>query len=96
MNPVFMVLLENREQDGKEEHKMPFDMDSIIWLVIMVPCSMLFTGIGIFAWNRKNYVDWILPGVLAGILCRSMEHGHCRNLHRSRLYCWNSGIDTYI
>ena len=45
MNPVFMVLLENREQDGKEEHKMTFDMDSIIWLVIMVPCSMLFTGI---------------------------------------------------
>ena len=43
MNPVFMVLLENREQDGKEEHKMTFDMDSIIWLVIMVPCSMLFT-----------------------------------------------------
>ena len=41
MNPVFMVLLENREQDGKEEHKMTLDMDSIIWLVIMVPCSML-------------------------------------------------------
>ena len=36
MNPVFMVLLENREQDGKEEHKMTFDMDSIIWLVIML------------------------------------------------------------
>ena len=41
MNPVFMVLLENREQDGKEEHKITFDMDSIIWLVIMVTCSML-------------------------------------------------------
>lgn len=54
MNPVFMVLLENREQDGKEEHKMTFDMDSIMWLVIIVPCSMLFTGIGIFAWNRKK------------------------------------------
>ena len=56
MNPVFMVLLENREQDGKEEHKMTFNMDSIIWLVIMVPCSMLFTGIGIWIGHNKGVI----------------------------------------
>ena len=27
-------------------------MEKIIWLVIMIPCSALFTGIGIFAWKR--------------------------------------------
>ena len=29
-------------------------MENIIWLVIMVPVSGLFTGIGIYAWRRKE------------------------------------------
>lgn len=40
---------------------MKFDMDSIIWLVIMIPSSALFTGIGIFAWNRKKPM-WFWSG----------------------------------
>lgn len=29
-------------------------MENIIWILIMLPCSMLFTGIGIYAWRRKK------------------------------------------
>ena len=29
-------------------------MDNLIWSVIMFPCSALFSGIGIYAWNRKH------------------------------------------
>ena len=29
-------------------------MDNIIWLIIMIPVSLLFTGIGIYAWKRKK------------------------------------------
>ena len=29
-------------------------MDNLIWYVIMFPCSALFSGIGIYAWNRKD------------------------------------------
>lgn len=29
-------------------------MENIIWLSIMIPCSALLTGIGIFAYNRKK------------------------------------------
>ncbi len=37
-------------------------MDAIvIWLVIMVPCSALLTGIGIFAWRRKQPM-WFWSG----------------------------------
>ena len=27
---------------------------SVVWLVIMVPCSLLLTGIGIWAWRSQN------------------------------------------
>ena len=33
----------------------------IIWLMIMVPCSALFTGIGIVAWRRKQPM-WFWSG----------------------------------
>ena len=36
-------------------------MDKIIWLVIMLPMSALFTGIGIFAWRRKEPM-WFWAG----------------------------------
>ena len=36
-------------------------MDKIIWLVIMTPISMLFTGIGIYAWRRKKPM-WFWSG----------------------------------
>ena len=28
-------------------------MGNIIWLIIMVPVSLLFTGLGVYAWKRK-------------------------------------------
>ena len=37
-------------------------MDTIIpWLLIMAPCSALLTGIGIFAWRRKQPM-WFWSG----------------------------------
>lgn len=36
-------------------------MDWIIWLVIMIPTSLLFTGIGIYAWRRKKPM-WFWSG----------------------------------
>ena len=26
----------------------------LIWLIVMIPCSMLFCGLGIYAWKRKD------------------------------------------
>ncbi|MCR4648777.1 MAG: hypothetical protein K5776_06840, partial [Lachnospiraceae bacterium] len=34
---------------------------TIVWLVVMVPISLLFTGIGIYAWNRKKPM-WFWTG----------------------------------
>ena len=36
-------------------------MEIIIWLVIMIPVSLLFTGIGIYAWRRKKPM-WFWSG----------------------------------
>ncbi len=36
-------------------------MDHIIWLIIMGPVSLLFTGIGIYAWRRKKPM-WFWSG----------------------------------
>lgn len=36
-------------------------MDNIIWFIIMIPCSALFTIIGIYAWNRKKPM-WFWAG----------------------------------
>ena len=36
-------------------------MEHIIWLIIMLPCSLLFTGIGIYAWRRKKPM-WFWSG----------------------------------
>jgi len=33
----------------------------IIWLIITIPMSMLFTGLGIFAWKRKKPM-WFWSG----------------------------------
>ena len=33
----------------------------LIWLIIMVPCSALLTGLGIFAWRRKQPM-WFWSG----------------------------------
>ena len=37
-------------------------MHHIIWLIIMIPCSVLFTGIGIYARNRKKPM-WFWSGI---------------------------------
>ena len=36
-------------------------MTNVIWMLIMLPCSMLFTGLGIYAWNRKKPM-WFWSG----------------------------------
>ena len=36
-------------------------MENLIWYIVMVPCSALFTGIGIYAWNRKKPM-WFWSG----------------------------------
>ena len=43
---------------GQEVTKMG---NIIVWLIIMVPCSALFTGIGIYAWKRKKPM-WFWSG----------------------------------
>ena len=36
-------------------------MEKVIWLITRIPTSMVFTGIGIFAWKRKKPM-WFLSG----------------------------------
>ena len=36
-------------------------MEDIVWFIIMVPCSAVFTIIGIYAWNRKKPM-WFWSG----------------------------------
>ena len=36
-------------------------MENVIWLVITIPCSLLFTGIGIYAWRRRKPM-WFWSG----------------------------------
>ncbi len=36
-------------------------MEKVIWLVITIPCSILFTGIGIYAWRRRKPM-WFWSG----------------------------------
>lgn len=33
----------------------------MIWLLIMIPCSALFTGIGVYAWKREKPM-WFWSG----------------------------------
>ena len=36
-------------------------MELIVWLVVMIPLSAFFTGLGIFAWKRKKPM-WFWSG----------------------------------
>ena len=36
-------------------------MERVIWLILMIPLSLFFTGIGIFAWTRKKPM-WFWSG----------------------------------
>ena len=36
-------------------------MENLIWLIIMVPVSLVFTGIGIYAWRREKPM-WFWSG----------------------------------
>ena len=40
-------------------------METIIWLVITIPCSLLFTGLGIYAWRREKPM-WFWSGSTVG------------------------------
>ena len=43
----------NEEYDENEIVKV-MNMENLVWYAIMIPSSMLFTGIGIYAWNKKK------------------------------------------
>lgn len=36
-------------------------MENVLWLLIMAPCSAVFTSIGIYAWKRKKPM-WFWSG----------------------------------
>ena len=36
-------------------------MNNIIWLIVMIPVSAFFTGLGIYAWKRKKPM-WFWSG----------------------------------
>ena len=36
-------------------------MENLIWLIIMIPCSAILTGIGIYAWHREKPM-WFWTG----------------------------------
>lgn len=40
-------------------------MELAIWLILMIPLSLLFTGLGIFAWKRKKPM-WFWSGSTVG------------------------------
>ena len=44
-------------------------MEKVIWLVITIPCSLLFTGIGIYAWRRTKPM-WFWSGSSVSLLFR--------------------------
>ena len=37
------------------------NMERIIWIIITLPCSVVFTALGIYAWNRKKPM-WFWSG----------------------------------
>ena len=46
---------------GIQSNRRVIDMDNLIWLSIMIPTSLLFTCIGIYAWMRKKPM-WFWAG----------------------------------
>ena len=38
-----------------------YKMENLIWLIIMIPCSAILTGIGIYAWHREKPM-WFWTG----------------------------------
>ena len=46
---------------GIQSNRRVIDMDNLIWLSIMIPTSLLFTCIGIYAWMRKKPI-WFWAG----------------------------------
>ncbi len=46
---------------GIQSNRRLIDMDNLIWLSIMIPTSLLFTCIGIYAWMRKKPM-WFWAG----------------------------------
>ena len=50
-------------------------MENLIWLIIMVPCSAILTGIGIFAWRREKPMwFWSGPEVKASEIADIPAH----------------------
>lgn len=55
-------------------------MENVLWFIIMVPCSAVFTAIGIYAWNKKKPM-WFWSGTtveereIADILAYNRANG---------------------
>jgi len=58
-------------------------MEKIIWLVITIPCSLLFTGIGIYAWRREKPM-WFWSGSTV----REEEITNVRTYYRENGIMW--------
>ena len=46
---------------GIQSNRRVINMGNQIWLIIMIPSSLLFTSIGIYAWRRKKPI-WFWAG----------------------------------
>ena len=46
---------------GIQSNRRVINMGNLIWLIIMIPSSLLFTCIGIYAWMRKKPM-WFWAG----------------------------------
>lgn len=56
-------------------------MENIIWYVIMIPCSLILTGIGVFAWNREKPMwFWIGNEIKASEISDVKAYNHANGL----------------
>ncbi len=58
-------------------------MENVVWLVILVPVSLLFTGIGIYAWRREKPM-WFWSGTVV----RESEIRDIRAYNRANGIMW--------
>lgn len=66
-------------------------MENIIWFVIMIPCSAIFTGIGIYAWKRKKPM-WFWSG-------SSVKESEIRDIkayNRANDDIFHTSVDQYL
>ncbi|MCQ2478216.1 MAG: hypothetical protein MJ091_03215 [Clostridia bacterium] len=58
-------------------------MGNIVWILIMLPCSMIFTVIGIYAWNSKKPMSF-----WSGSTVGENEISDIRSYNRANAIMW--------